>query len=92
MRKRLPAVSMTLQRWGYPKFRGRGPIFEGSWRLQLDPRYTAFKDKAPWNRSLVEGHPEVALILDKARGLFFCGRRGSLGAGVRLVHLGPDPN
>ncbi|CAJ1344263.1 unnamed protein product [Effrenium voratum] len=27
--------------------------------------YTAFKDKAPWNRSLVEGHPEVALILDK---------------------------
>ncbi|CAE7793251.1 CPK6 [Symbiodinium sp. CCMP2592] len=27
--------------------------------------YRAFKNKVPWNRALVKGHPEVASILDK---------------------------
>ena len=32
--KRLPGVSMTLKKWGhYPKLRGHGPTFQGSWRL-----------------------------------------------------------
>ena len=32
----IPGVAMTLKKWGhYPKLRGHGPIFEGSWRLIL---------------------------------------------------------
>ena len=34
---------MTLSKWGhYPKSWGRGPIFEGSWRLQVDGKNTRF--------------------------------------------------